>query len=407
MPTASSRHAASHILALDGLRGLAIIAVILCHVNHRFGGPFSQGVVDRPVAMVFAGGWVGVDLFFVLSGFLITGILYEAKGCAGYFRNFYARRVLRIMPLYYGFLAVVVAAQLWGWHEYVWFSRDGLLSLVTYTYNLRVALGGDMIAGMHHFWSLAIEEHFYLLWPLVVVALSRRFLMHACLALGAISFLSRVAVVASGAWPLTAFFFTPCRLDGLLAGSWVALAYKDQADWERLRRWATPTLWMAGGVLLAIGLGQGHFLPDADPTRMPDAAVDGRFVITIGVAALAVCFAALIVLTLHAAEGSRLRRFSENMGLRAIGKYSYAMYVFHVLILFLTVRLFAVPASLPSFVVKSVMAVWIVAASFVAAWISYHLYEKHFLRLKRHFEFHPPVHADLLVPVPSHPLSNA
>ena len=99
------------IAALDGLRGLAIVAVILCHVNWAYGGPFSQGIVDAPVAMVLGWGWIGVDLFFVLSGFLITGLLYDAKGCDGFFRNFYARRALRIFPLYYGFLLCIVSAE--------------------------------------------------------------------------------------------------------------------------------------------------------------------------------------------------------------------------------------------------------------------------------------------------------
>src|SRR5262245_10378754 len=93
-----------HIPVLAGLRGLAIIAVIVCHVNWALGGPFILGRINGPLAMVFGWGWVGVDLFFVLSGFLITGILHNAKSCDGYFRNFYARRTLRIMPLYFGFL---------------------------------------------------------------------------------------------------------------------------------------------------------------------------------------------------------------------------------------------------------------------------------------------------------------
>ena len=97
-----------HIPVLDGLRGLSIIAVIVFHVNQLYGGPFVLGRISGPLSAVFGWGWVGVDLFFVLSGFLITGILYDAKGCDGFFRNFYARRTLRIMPLYFGFLFFIV-----------------------------------------------------------------------------------------------------------------------------------------------------------------------------------------------------------------------------------------------------------------------------------------------------------
>jgi peptidoglycan/LPS O-acetylase OafA/YrhL len=396
-----------HILVLDGLRGLAIIAVIFCHVNWRYGGPFSAGRIDGLVAMVYAWGWIGVDLFFVLSGFLITGILCDAKGREGYFRNFYARRALRIFPLYFGFLLGVIVLNRLGWLTNPWIARDNLLPLCTYTYNLRVGLGGGAVGGMHHFWTLAIEEQFYLLWPLLVLAVSSPALRRACLIIAAASFVLRVVIILSGAWPLSAFFLTPCRLDSLLAGSWLALAWRDPALWARIRPWAAPLAWGAGGLLLAISLGQGHFIPDADPSRMPDAAVDGRLVITLGVAALAVFFSAIVVLALNAAEESRLKRVFENRRLRAIGKYSYAMYVFHVLILYLTVQLFSQASILPLYVVKTLVVVWVLAVSFVVAWVSYHIYEKPFLSLRRHFEYDRSADAAALVSAPAHPLSDA
>src|SRR5438874_11818359 len=95
---------AKHIPSLDGLRGLAIILVLLFHFTPEGGGHTLIGVLTRWVSRL---GWCGVDLFFVLSGFLITGILFDAKGSPHYFRNFYMRRVLRIFPLYYGVLLVV------------------------------------------------------------------------------------------------------------------------------------------------------------------------------------------------------------------------------------------------------------------------------------------------------------
>ena len=98
----------AHIPDLDGLRGIAVIAVVLKHLNLRFDGPFAQGGASGLLAPVLEAGWIGVDLFFVLSGFLITGILLDAKGRPGFFRNFYARRTVRIMPLYFGYLSAVV-----------------------------------------------------------------------------------------------------------------------------------------------------------------------------------------------------------------------------------------------------------------------------------------------------------
>jgi peptidoglycan/LPS O-acetylase OafA/YrhL len=379
-----------HIPALDGLRGLAVILVIVCHVNWAYGGPFLAGRVNGPLGALFGCGWVGVDLFFVLSGFLITGILYDAKGGDRYFRNFYARRTLRIMPLYVAFLfvGIVVVPRLpFAFCEGRAVSRADAASLALYYYNFRVAATEHGVSYFHPFWSLAVEEHFYLLWPPAVWALSRRPLMRLCLVLAAGSFLLRSAVALSGAWVLTGFFVTPCRLDGLLAGSLVALAWRDESDRARLRRWAGRLVLGSGGLLLGIALAQRGFLPDSS-----------GLVVTVGVGGLAVLFAGLLVLAVEAPEGGRARRFLESGGLRTVGKYSYAIYVFHSLILLVGARLLASVVDLPAYVAKPAGVVWVLAASLGAAWLSYHLFEKHSLRLKRFFEYHQPAPAAAVVP---------
>ena len=144
---------------------------------------------------VWFGGWIGVDLFFVLSGFLITGILYDAKGGPHYFRNFYMRRSLRIFPLYYAFLILIFAVmpllrasgadhvgkQVWMW---------------TYLSNVLFARVGweGMPAHTTHLWSLAIEEQFYLLWPLLVWLASRRRLIQLCVGSIAVAFATRLVL---------------------------------------------------------------------------------------------------------------------------------------------------------------------------------------------------------------------
>jgi peptidoglycan/LPS O-acetylase OafA/YrhL len=388
-----------HLPALDGLRGLAIIAVIVCHVNVVTGGPFAAGRITGPLSTVFAWGWVGVNLFFVLSGFLITGILYDAKGSVGFFRNFYARRALRIMPLYYGFLFCIVVMNRLHCLRAVWLSPEGLASLASYTYNFRFALTGHGLGDLHHFWSLAVEEHFYLIWPLAVWALRRRSLMRLCLVAAAASFLLRVILILSGVRPLAAFYITPCRLDGLLAGAWVALAWRDQADWMPLRRRAGQLVMGSGCLLLGIALGQRHFVPDVD-LRTQNAAVDGSLVITVGIAALAVLFSGLVVLAVDAAQDSRWQRLLETAVMRAIGKYSYAIYVLHSLILLATLQLLSPLSRVPAYLVKPAVVIWTLAASFAAAWLSYHLYEKHFLRLKRHFAYREPASKAVTGPLP-------
>jgi len=365
-----------HIPVLDGIRGLAILAVIVCHVNLIYKSPADRSHLGGLLNAVLAWGWAGVDLFFVLSGFLITGILYDAKGRDGFFRNFYARRTLRIMPLYYGFLLFLIGlSRLLHCTLSPWVSFADALTLGSYTYNFHLIFT-HRNTDLTFFWSLAVEEHFYLLWPLFVWVLGRRSLMKLCLGLAATSFFRRLMVVESGIWHLTAYLATPCRLDGLVAGSFVALARRDPTDWAWLRRNAGRSMLCSGSLLLC--LVAGGFSPD-----------DG-LVLIFGFAALAVFFSGLIVLAMDAVEGAWLRRALEHDGLRAIGKYSYGMYISHSLILMVGAQLLSPwirPGELMS---KSLALAWVSAASFAAAWLSYHLYEKHFLRLKCFIEYREP-----------------
>ncbi len=358
-----------------------------------------SGRLNGPLAMVFGVGWIGVDLFFVLSGFLITGILYDTKGSEGYFRNFYARRTLRILPLYYGFLFIAIVLPRLGCSLSPWIDRYDVVSLGLYVFNFRVAFTQHDLAVVGHFWSLSVEEHFYSLWPFVVWSLRRRSLMRLCVGVAAVSFLLRVVLVLSGAPPRVEGSLTPCRLDGLLFGSFVALARRDQSDWAEVRRWSKRVLWGTGWFLFGLALGQRHFLGDAGPRR-GQGLVDGKLVLTLGISVLSVFFSSLIVETVDAPEeGSHLRRFLEGNTLRAIGKYSYAMYVFHLLIQTATVQLLSPLMDLPAYIAKPLAVICVTAVSFAAAWLSYHLYEKHFLRLKRFFEYRAPAH--LATPVSS------
>ena len=150
----------THLPALDGVRAIAFLLVVFAHINMSFGGETAGEGVSLWVSKIFRGGWVGVDLFFVLSGFLITRILLDARQTDGYFRNFYARRALRIFPLYYGFLALMFALAVVKPDRFHYSTADQA-SLLLYYYNVHAAFHTGL-TGVHHFWSLAVEEHFHL-----------------------------------------------------------------------------------------------------------------------------------------------------------------------------------------------------------------------------------------------------
>jgi peptidoglycan/LPS O-acetylase OafA/YrhL len=390
----------AHIPELDGLRGIAVIAVVLKHLNFRFDGPFAQGGASGLLAAVLEAGWIGVDLFFVLSGFLITGILLDAKGRPGFFRNFYARRTVRIMPLYFGYLSAVVFLlpnlEL-PMQNVRPTESSNALSLFAYYYNFWVAHTERPVAGLHHFWSLAVEEHFYVVWPLIVWSVSRRTLVPFCAIGAAVSFGIRIGVVLSGAWIEVAYLITPCRLDGLLAGAIVAVSWRDTATWVRLRVLAPYMFVGSGALALGIALGQRHFAAFVDFRHIqPPVSTDSSLVVTLGIAALAPFFASALIMVLDAPSHAWYRRAVNSWILRSFGKYSYGIYVLHVIVLVCLVlaleRFMPVGfQELPGATQKLITGACMLVLSFVVAFISYHLFERHFLRLKQFFEYRSPV----------------
>jgi len=191
---------------------------------HHFLRPLTPVTwFDHVLVGARSASWIGVDLFFCLSGFLITGILCKHRRGPGYFRNFYARRVLRIFPLHYLFLLTVFvvlpalhcdlapssrAEQAWFW---------------LYASNRLTAVQGWQDVIVHHFWSLGIEEQFYLLWPLVVFLLPRRALIVTLLIACAMGIALRWLAIVEGKPPTFLFTYTFTRLDSICVGSLLAL----------------------------------------------------------------------------------------------------------------------------------------------------------------------------------------
>jgi peptidoglycan/LPS O-acetylase OafA/YrhL len=206
----------NRVADLDGIRAIAIWMVMLMHVYYAFpNSPGALSFVPTPLMLILGHGWFGVDLFFLLSGFLITGILLGSKSHPHYFRNFYVRRVLRIMPLYFAVILV------WSFF-YRGYGRYFLLS-TAFCANLAGLLHIHSSQGPGTLWSLAVEEHFYLLWPLVVLLLSGRGLAITAGAIFLITPVLRGIFAAHGMNPEVMYGLSWFRFDGLAAGALLAI----------------------------------------------------------------------------------------------------------------------------------------------------------------------------------------
>ena len=370
----------THLPVLDGIRGMAIALIVIYHavLSVRFK---PTVILDRVVLRVVEFGWTGVDLFFVLSGFLITGILYEAKNKQGYFRNFYARRILRIFPIYYGFLCFlfIILPRLASPSEqlsallgdHVWYS--------TYLVNVWVALNDwHPFPLVSHLWSLAVEEQFYLVWPWIVFLLSRRALMSVCLGLVASSLVVRVASHATG-FPLAAFVLTPARMDALALGGLVALVAREPGGFLRLKRWAPLTALASAACLATIFLWRQGF-KNTDP-----------LVTTVGLTFLATLFASVLAIAVASPPQAAVAQVFSLRFLRSLGRYSYAMYIFHVPIivwLYPLVSVISVPTLAGSHLPRQLVFLAVTGSvSLLAAMVSWYLYESHFLKLKTLFSY--------------------
>jgi peptidoglycan/LPS O-acetylase OafA/YrhL len=345
-----------HHPALDGIRGLAIALVFLYHCS----------TLEADLFFEVYPGWAGVDLFFVLSGLLITGLLLDAKGSPRYYRDFVVRRGLRIFPLYYATLAVIFAGIAIG-------NATNLKSLLpvqgyfwSYIPNLLYAFHGWPVPTMmlNHFWSLGVEEQFYLLWPLPVMLLGARKLAWVCV--GGIV-LSIGLRVLHPVMPF-AYVFTAARFDGLLLGALVAIGLRHAPDLlVRLRPWA-----LAAGLLgMTVVLVRERSLDMTTPTMM-----------MVGYAAIGLFFAWLVSGTfVEDRTGDRLRAWFRAPVLRTLGQYAYGLYVFHN-VLWWTLHLALVRklAGVPGGAVIAYLIFLVVLVALVVG--SYHLYEKRFLALK-------------------------
>jgi peptidoglycan/LPS O-acetylase OafA/YrhL len=355
MTEAESNRSASELgfmPQLDGLRALAVSAVLLHHL--------LDPSLFRSMGLSYSLGLLGVRLFFVLSGFLITGILIRGRAAvdarlvrgSGVLRQFYIRRSLRIFPLYY---LILILALGFGDAEI----RLQLPWLATYTYNLWVAYLGWFPPYFAHFWSLCVEEQFYLFWPWVVLFVPRRLLLGIALTLVAAAPLYRWYALNVALSDVAFYVLTPSSLDALGMGAVLAIAYRSEACVARV-------VWK---MALPIGLA-GLLAVEGNETW---AAVLGEtFVACVFVWAVGA-----------ASEGFRGlgRIVLEARPLTYLGKISYGIYVYHPIVPSVVGSLVAVTGlTIPT--EGPAGFVLLASVSIGVASLSWHLFEAPILRYK-------------------------
>ena len=361
------------LLALDGIRGVAILLVLIFHFT-----AWASERVATSLERATDIGQMGVDLFFVLSGFLITGILADARGSQGYFVNFYARRSLRIFPLYYAVIGLVVfGGPLLAPHN------DKLAEVTAqqgwlwgYTVNVAEAIDNKWtFYGMNHFWSLDVEEQFYLVWPFLVALLAPARMARLCLVMIVFALGLRLWLTIDGHW-LASYALMPCRMDELAAGGYAALLLRASPDPARLMRPAAAVT--IGCTVLTI------FLLSPAAAWLPNAAV---LLPTL----LSGLFAGAHLVAVLQPARRVFRTALESSWLRLFGRYSYGLYVIHHPLRQLFEYLFP-PITLAAWfhspgLGAAAFTLLSVTLSLGMAMLSFHLFESPLLSLKRHFEY--------------------
>lgn len=224
----------TRIIEIDGLRGIAVLLVLLWHF---IGAVLPQtNDFSKTVSSIVIFGRTGVDLFFVLSGFLIIGILADRSNCRNYFRVFFARRALRILPPYFILLIVFWTLTALLPEGYYFGNSIPWWSYATFTQNwyiIKLNAWGPGAASVT--WSVAIEEQFYIVFPLVVYLVPRRHLLPLLICIGTCSILARAACfLLYPQNPFAPYVATCLRLDGLCAGGMLALACRDEHLWQKM-----------------------------------------------------------------------------------------------------------------------------------------------------------------------------
>ncbi|MCU1321457.1 MAG: hypothetical protein JWM43_1106 [Acidobacteriaceae bacterium] len=366
--------------ALDGIRALAVTMVFFAH----YGGGAHGGIVLQLLNQLRSRGWTGVDLFFALSGFLITGILFDTRSDSHYFKRFFARRSMRIFPVFYLVCAVLLLLTPVFHYQWHWLQLTFLVYFGNFfgnynfdLYNIVSPTVRSASVSIAHFWSLCVEEQFYLLWPIAVWLVRDRIrLIWIASIFSGIALLLRiwwciVHPISPETWIVRTL---PFRMDALLLGGILALVLRgpNSDRWQRSCKWI-----FLGSLAILVPI----------LLRQQGPGLDSPLVLTLGFTLIAFASVGLIGVTLR--SGSPVFRLFHLWPLRVIGKYSYGFYIFHMLYQWVWIQflVFAYNKTHSRAISGVLELAGAYIFTFLLAKLSYDLFEVRFLRWKVNFEY--------------------
>ncbi|MFZ5569870.1 MAG: acyltransferase family protein [Thermodesulfobacteriota bacterium] len=358
----------SHFPELDGIRGMAITLVLIFHCM-----PLNSLPMSDFIAPIKASCWIGVDLFFVLSGFLITRILIGLKQTQKKYLIFYGRRSLRIFPLYYFTLTVVFFLLIKNADIHYTIQYCAPMKwFFLYAYNIYIWINNSWAISdyLNHFWSLCVEEQFYLFWPLIIFTFQSArlpFVMTAIIT-AAISFKTCLFFIGMTAPVLFTNMFA--RMDCFAFGGLAAYAhlYWDKAIITKKARFL---FFLSFSILMLTGIIEKG-IHAASP-----------LILVVMTPIIALFFSCLIYLSLN--DGIiPVKRFLSNNILRLLGKYSYGIYIYHWIIFVSIIRFDVLSLHIEN---PWLQFITVLLATFSVSFLSFHLLEQHFLKAKKYFTF--------------------
>lgn len=359
-----------YVPALDGVRGIAILIVILFHID------------------ILYWGWLGVQLFFVLSGFLITNGLMENKDqpFGSYLKVFYIKRTLRIFPLYFTFLFILVVTSIW--YENLWLVGKDWPYMFSYTYNIHRTMDGYQHSPFYgHLWSLSVEEQFYIVWPFFIYFIGnqyiKKFIISIIVIYGITKLLSFFAVDFGALSQQTVtsqlYFQTFWQADAFAYGALGALLYRSHVRVSKNMLWLVLVL----SFFIALGLEiiGGSNIVSAFRLLSSPAMFDSEITYAIGYTITNIIFLILILYASQPADKTILTAALSNKYLVYVGKISYGLYIIHYPILGILEH----GLSSSDALTKMIIAVLCIVLTGIIASLSYKYFESPILALKSRY----------------------